>query len=112
MEEFLDVYDGTGKPLGFSKPKNEVHLNGLWHKSFHCWILNKNHLNEDCILLQKRAAHKKSWPNKYDISAAGHIIAGEGNEGGLREIKEELGVTIPKKSLIPLGLRVCIEEFD
>ncbi len=112
MEELLDIYDGTGKSLGFSKPKSEVHLNGFWHKSFHCWILNKNHLDEDCILLQKRSSNKKSWPDKYDISAAGHYTSGEGIEGGLREIKEELGVNISQENLIPLGIRVCIEEFD
>lgn len=23
--EYFDIYNGTGKPLGISKPKNEVH---------------------------------------------------------------------------------------
>jgi isopentenyldiphosphate isomerase len=112
MEEIFDIYDGTGKQLGITKPKSEVHKNGFWHKSFHCWIIYKGNDGNDFIILQKRAANKKSWPNKLDISAAGHYTAGEGIEGGLREIKEELGVDISKEDLISLGVRVCIEEFD
>ena len=112
MEELFDIYDGTGTPLGISKTKAEAHKNGYWHKSFHCWIIYKDENGEDFIILQKRAANKKSWPNRLDISAAGHYKAAEGIEGGLREIKEELGIDIAKEKLIPLGTRVCIEEFD
>lgn len=112
MEEIFDIYDGTGKRLGVTKPKSEVHKNGYWHKSFHCWIIYKDRDGNDFIVLQKRASNKKSWPNKLDISAAGHYTTGEGLEGGLREIKEELGVDISRDDLISLGVRVCIEEFD
>lgn len=112
MEELLDIYDGTGAPLVISKTKIDTHKKGYWHKSFHCWIIYKNEKGDDFIVLQKRAANKKSWPNRLDISAAGHYKAGEGIEGGLREIKEELGIDIAKENLIPLGTRVCIEEFD
>lgn len=112
MEEIFDIYDGTGKQLGITKAKSEVHKNGFWHKSFHCWIIYKDDNGNDFIVLQKRSSNKKSWPNRLDISAAGHYTAGEGIEGGLREIKEELGIEISKDVLIPLGIRVCIEEFD
>lgn len=43
--------------------------------------------------MQKRSATKKSHPNCWDISGAGHIRAGETViEGAIRELKEELGV--------------------
>lgn len=47
------------------------------------------------LLLQKRSATKKSHPNFWDISGAGHIRAGETvTEGAIRELKEELGVEV------------------
>lgn len=113
MEEYLDIYNLKGEFLNYAKPKSEVHAKGLWHKTFHCWIIyrisTKNGF-EDYIVLQKRAANKKNFPNKFDITAAGHYTAGEGIEGGLREIKEELGIDVEVNQLIPLGLRVCADE--
>jgi isopentenyldiphosphate isomerase len=111
-EELIDIYDGTGKPLGIFKPKSEVHKNGYWHKSFHCWVIYKGQDGHGYIVLQKRSSKKKSWPNKFDITAAGHYIQGEGIEGGLREIKEELGVDVDISKLISVGVRVCVEDFD
>jgi isopentenyldiphosphate isomerase len=111
-EEIIDIYDGTGKPLNIAKPKSEVHKNGYWHKSFHCWVIYKDFVGKDFIVLQKRSSNKKTWATKLDITAAGHIISGEGLEGGLREIKEEIGLDITHEKLIPLGTRVCVEEFD
>lgn len=112
QEEIFDIYDGTGQPLNITKTKSEVHKNGFWHKSFHCWVIYKNPKGIDFIVLQKRASNKKTWPNKLDITAAGHIKSGEVLEGGLREIKEEIGLDISMDKLIPLGRRVCVEEFD
>jgi len=111
-EESFDIYDGTGKPLNIVKPKSEVHKNGYWHKSFHCWVIYKDTHGKDFIVLQKRSSNKKTWADKLDITAAGHIKSGEGLEGGLREIKEEIGLDITREKLIPLGRRVCVEEFD
>ena len=51
-------------------------------------------------MLQKRSASKKSHPNCWDISGAGHIRAGESvTEGAIRELKEELGVEATEKDL-------------
>lgn len=111
-EEYIDIYDGTGEPLGISKPKSVVHQEGLWHRSFHCWIIFSRDKGKRYIVLQKRSSNKKTWPNRFDISAAGHYTSGEGIEGGLREIREEIGITVDQVNLINLGVRVCIEEFD
>ena len=52
------------------------------------------------LLLQKRSATKKSHPNFWDISGAGHIRAGETViEGAIRELKEELGVEVKEEDL-------------
>ena len=51
--------------------------------------------NKKELLLQKRSATKKSHPNCWDISGAGHIKAGETViEGAIRELKEELGIKV------------------
>ncbi len=50
--------------------------------------------------MQKRSATKKSHPNCWDISGAGHIRAGESViDGAIRELKEELGVEVEEKDL-------------
>ena len=107
--EILDIYNGQGQLVG-SKERDLVHKDGDWHKTFHCWIIFRDSLNTDYVVLQKRS-DKKSWPGYVDISAAGHITSGEKVEDGLRELEEELGVVIDFKNLINAGIRVCIEDF-
>lgn len=51
-------------------------------------------------MLQRRSASKKSDPNCWDISGAGHIRAGENIiDGAIRELKEELGVEVKDRDL-------------
>lgn len=87
-EELFDVLDEKGNKTGITKPRSAVHRDGDWHKSVHIWIIR-----DDEILLQRRAPEKDSYPNMLDISAAGHLDAGEDAiTGAMRELKEELGI--------------------
>ena len=53
-----------------------------------------------------RCAAKDSYPGCYDISSAGHIPAGDEFVGSaLRELREELGVTLPADALQECGVR-------
>lgn len=54
------------------------------------------------VLYQLRAPAKEAHPNKFDISAAGHLQAGETVKDGLREVREELGLKLNFKDLIEL----------
>ena len=110
MEEYLDVYNSKGQHLGIESRKI-VHQKGFWHKTFHCWIIFKNTNNEVCVLMQKRSANKDSGANKLDASVAGHYSAGENIIGGIREFKEETGIDIEIKDLIPLGTRICVSDY-
>lgn len=87
-EEYFDVLDEKGNKTGITKLLSAVHRDGDWHKSVHVWIIRGGE-----ILLQRRAPQKDSYPNMLDISAAGHLDAGEDAiTGAMRELKEELGI--------------------
>jgi 8-oxo-dGTP pyrophosphatase MutT (NUDIX family) len=63
--------------------------------------------------VQRRTAGKETWPNKLDVTAAGHIGAGEEVlEGGLREVEEELGLRVELDRLVPLGTRRIEQEIQ
>ena len=94
--EYIDIFDENNEPTGKVKEKNQAHEDGDFHRTAHVWIINDK--NE--LLLQKRSASKKSHPNCWDISGAGHIRAGESViDGAIRELKEELGVEAKEKDL-------------
>src|SRR5215211_1788818 len=91
MEELLDILDESGRPTGEVVAKSEAHRLGLWHRCFHCWICGSEP-GGSYLLLQRRAATKDTWPGYLDVTAAGHLAAGEGTLDGLREVEEELGL--------------------
>lgn len=94
--EYIDIFDEFNNPIGISKEKNQAHEDGDFHRTAHIWIINEK--NE--LLLQKRSATKKTHPNCWDISSAGHIRSGEDvKQGAIREIKEELGIDVNKDEL-------------
>ena len=86
------VIEKAAKPSWVEiKEKTQAHEDGNFHRTAHVWIMN----DKKELLLQKRSATKKSHPNFWDISGAGHIRAGETViEGAIRELKEKLGVEV------------------
>ena len=94
--EYIDIFDYNNNPTGEIKEKTQAHEDGNSHRTAHVWIMN----DKKELLLQKRSATKKSHPNFWDISGAGHIRAGETViEGAIRELKEELGVEVKEEDL-------------
>lgn len=100
--EYIDVLDENLNVVAV-RSREEVHIQGLWHQTFHCWVVRRigrvSH-----VLFQKRGPNVKGFPNLYDISAAGHILAGESPEDGVRELEEELGLSARFEDLHPLGV--------
>lgn len=89
--EYFDVLHPDGTPTGHSKPRDEVHRDGDWHRTVHAWILNPRRE----LLIQKRAPNKESNPDLWDVSAAGHLSAGETSiQAVVKEVQEELGVQL------------------
>lgn len=100
MKEYFDVLTPTGEYANRIESREECHNKGFWHKAVALFIINSNNQ----VLLQKRSANKKLWPNLWDISAGGHVLAGEfGFQAIIREIKEELGVDIDKNDITFIG---------
>lgn len=101
MEEIFDIYDENGNYLGI-KEKSFCHSGnpGCYHKTVWIWIIN----SKNQVLTQKRSKTKKLFPSKWDNSCAGHIRAGEAQlDACVREMSEELGITLSKDKFIFQG---------
>ncbi len=91
MEEILDVLNEWGVYTGEVASRDRCHTEGLWHRAVYGFVIDKN----KNVLLQKRSASKKAWPNMWDVTVGGHVDAGEfGRQALIREVKEELGLDI------------------
>lgn len=106
MIEFITVVDRSRKKLGL-KPRDDVHRDGDWHETFHCWLADPTHL-----YLQLRSDAKQDFPGLFDITAAGHLAAGETVRDGVREIQEELGIDLSLEQLDPLGVFEDVIETE
>jgi isopentenyldiphosphate isomerase len=95
-DELIDIVDENNNLIGVQKMKSEAHRDGLWHRTAHLWLYN----SKGEILLQLRAKNKKLYPALWDVSAAGHIGAGEEPiVSALREADEEIGIQLRKDQL-------------
>jgi isopentenyldiphosphate isomerase len=94
--ELFEVFDKAGNPTGEILERGYIHSRGLWHRTVHVWI----HREPSEILLQKRAPGKDSHPGCWDVSAAGHVEAGETPlQSAVREMREELGLEVVPEDL-------------
>lgn len=101
-DELIDVVDQNNRHLNIQKMKSEVHELNLWHRASHIWIYN----SKGELLLQLRAKNKKLYPNKWDISVAGHVMANEEPVvSALREISEETGLSVDTENLEFIQIR-------
>lgn len=110
-DELVDIFDENMTFLGTAL-KSQAHREGLWHKTFHCWLAQKTPEGKTLLWLQLRNPDKDIFPDKLDISAAGHIRAGEEVKDGYREISEELGLKLNKDEIVKLFTSKEIYEAD
>ncbi len=100
MEEYFDVLNEKGNFTGKVGSREVCHKEGLWHKAVVVFIIN----SKEQVLLQKRSPNKRMWPNTWDVTAGGHVLAGEfGFQAIIREAKEELGIELNKNEMTFLG---------
>ena len=107
--EFFDVIDENGeKKQGKVKERSLAHREGTLHATVHIWVRRKRQDGSFDLLLQKRSSTKDSYAGCYDISAAGHVDAGEPaadhyRQAALRELSEELGIRAEAEQLHYMG---------
>lgn len=93
--ELVDIVDENNNLTGEVEDRWEAYEKGLWRRVASCWIMNK----KGEILLQKRALAKKKNPGKW-AKTGGQIDTKESAEEAIfREVKEELGIEIPKEQI-------------
>ena len=93
--ELLDIYDKDGNHIG-TEDRKVVHEKGLYHKTVHCWLYDK----EVNVYFQIRHDRKTFY-----TTASGHLRAGETVQDGFkREIKEEIGLDIDTSDAILVGV--------
>lgn len=101
MEEIFDVLDNHGGFTGKTATRGECHSQGLWHRAIVVFIISPDGQK---VLLQKRSANKRLWPNMWDVAVGGHVDAGEfGYQAAIREAKEELNVDLKPQDLLHIG---------
>ena len=100
--EYFDIFDENMNHIGVA-PRSEAHREGYYHLAFQCWIVRREGA-KGYVLLQKRSESKDTFPSLYDTSSAGHLNAGEAIEDGVRELKEELGLTVAFSELTSIGI--------
>ncbi|HEU5395140.1 MAG TPA: NUDIX domain-containing protein [Candidatus Methylomirabilis sp.] len=98
-DELFDVVDEADRVIGLAT-RAVVHRDGLRHRSSHVFLLNSH----GELFLQRRALTKDEDPGAWDSSAAGHLDAGESYvAGAVRELREELGVTVEPTRLVEVA---------
>jgi len=97
MEQF-DVYDKNRVFMNKSYPRGTKLQDGEHRTVVHICIFNA----KGEMLLQQRASCKKLWPDMWDITAGGNVVAGESSsESATRELFEELGINVDFEKIRP-----------
>ena len=94
--ELLDIYNEKKIKTGRIHERGKEVKNGDYTLVIHLWIIN----DKGEILIQKRSASKKVFPNMWDSSVAGAAIKGDDSKRAVtRETKEELGIDLDIEKL-------------
>jgi len=104
-EELFDVVNERDEIIG-RQPRSQVHRQGLRHRAVHVLVFNRR----GELFLQKRSLNKDCFPGAWDSSASGHLEVGEDYDAGaVRELREELGLSVAKPLERLFKLEACPE---
>lgn len=106
---FIKIIDKNNEEIGCIRRDQVVPL-GLRHQIGRVLIYSKQNKS---ILLQQRSLEKSTMPGAWDTSSSGHIDAHEDVAlGTLRELREEIGVTVKDQALQFVGTYDTYEELS
>jgi isopentenyl-diphosphate delta-isomerase len=102
MIDEIILVDHRGNDIG-SEEKDTCHrIPTKLHRAFSIFITNKN----GHMLIQKRAATKKTWPGFWSNACCSHPRKGESLlEATQRRLREELGFTCPLQHILTFRYR-------
>lgn len=109
IQTALEVVDIKNQPLGVF-PEKQVHFHGLFHRSVAVAVYDR----QSRIYLRKRNGYQTLYPDRWDLPASGHVLAGEAvYEAARRKLKERAGLSLAGLRLVSLieGCRETNCEF-
>lgn len=94
MNELIDIVNEHDEIIGGASRK-EVHQKNMLHRGVVVCVFN----SDGDLFVQLRSSEKDRFPNCYEGSLSGHVLAGElPSHAAARELREELGIiTTPAK---------------
>ncbi|MGY3777267.1 NUDIX hydrolase [Isobaculum melis] len=100
--EVVKYFDENYHHLGDETLEN-IHKKGLWHETFHCWMVSKRE-EEWFVQLQIRSQSKQDFPNFLDVAVTGELLATERMQDGVKKIEAQLGLDLFFKELQFIGI--------
>lgn len=107
--ELWDLYDRQRQLIGNDHIRGERIPNGCYHLVVHVWIRNNN----DEYLISQRSTNCSRFPLMWEC-VGGSVLKGEDSlAGALREVKEEVGITLSPESgrLLSSEVRECFQDI-
>lgn len=108
MSEQILIVNENDEIIG-SDVKEKCHAgDGILHRGITIFVFN----GKKEILLTRRSALKKLWPNFWDSSCSTHLHPGETNEqAGERRLNEEIGFSCKLKAILKFKYRVKFKNI-
>ena len=107
MDERVDILSPPlFEPTGVVKTRQQAYQDGDWIGTFNLWIVSRT--PEPAIIYQQRSPDRSWAPNLLDVTAGGHLLAGERLTDGLREVDEELGRHFDTDQVTFLGRKLYV----
>jgi isopentenyl-diphosphate delta-isomerase len=106
MDEVIlvDLHDNA---VGSEEKDACHHIPVKLHRAFSIFIVNK----ERQMLIQKRAAIKKTWPGFWSNACCSHPRKGENvSQAAQRRLQEELGFTCPLRHIFTFSYKADFNE--
>lgn len=95
MAEYWDLFNGAGQATGETHLRGTAVPKGRFHKVVHIWIQN----SKGELLIQKRSDTVDNCPGEW-AATGGSVVAGEEPLAtAVRELLEELGLTVQASEL-------------